>query len=72
MFVAGAAFVENQHSEGRLVHPADGVGSVAVDANRQLLVGLGDFLAVDRTLELFGYAEVTLGTGIDDIIPVNA
>lgn len=71
MLMAGAAFLKDHHAEGGQIDSPDGVRGVAVDADRQLLIGLGDRAAVNGLLEGLGDTEVTLGTGVDDIFPVD-
>ena len=72
MFVAGTALFENERTEGSQINTTDSMGGMAIDTDRQLFLGIVDQLAVDGSLELFGDTEVTFGTGLDDIVSVDA
>ena len=72
LFVAVAALRQDKRPERRRIHPPDGMGGVAVDADRQFLVRFGYLAAVHRGLEFLRNTEVALGAGRDDLAATDS
>src|SRR3989338_4077402 len=71
-FMALTALIDNFQFKSFYIGSADGVGGVAITADRQFFVCLGDGWAMNTFHKLFINSVVTLGTSLCNIVMVNA
>ncbi len=72
VFVTVAALLGDNQPKIFVMNLCDGVICVAVDADRQLLVGLGYQRTMNRLLELVDNTDMALVAGVNDVITINA
>lgn len=72
VFMAVATLFGNDQPEVLFMDLGNGVVGVAVDADRQLLVGLGDQGAMHGFVELIDNPDMALVAGVDDVVTVDA